>query len=280
MTPSSREPPGSTPRRATSPSWSPALPPGSRTSCCPPLGVGSGALRTLDAAGLVARERRRITYRHDICRLAVADAIPPGGEVALHRRMLAAFETQPDPDPVVLVHHALAAGDAERVFSYAERAGRAAAGSGAHTEAVRFFRTALDAAPSAAPAGLAELLAVELYLTDRLDEAVAAGRRAVSWRHTEGDLCGVSAGRRLLAVLEWCLGNRRRAEEYAAAAVDVLEGRPDPGPPENAVLGHAYSIQAFLAMQMSDLVRARERCAGPGRSPTGSRTARSRSGSG
>jgi DNA-binding CsgD family transcriptional regulator len=225
------------------------------------LGVGSGALRTLDAAGLVARERRRITYRHDICRLAVADAIPPGGEVALHRRMLAAFETQPDPDPVVLVHHALAAGDAERVFSYAERAGRAAAGSGAHTEAVRFFRTAMEAAPSAAPAGLAELLAVELYLTDRLDEAVAAGRRAVSWRHAEGDVCGVSAGRRLLAVLEWCLGNRRRAEEYAAAAVDVLEGRPDPASPENAVLGHAYSIQAFLAMQMSDLVTARERCA-------------------
>ena len=229
-----------------------------------PLGVGSGALRALDAAGLVARERRRITYRHDICRLAVADAIPPGGDVALHRRILAAFETQPDPDPVVLVHHALAAGDAERVFSYAERAGRAAAGSGAHTEAVRFFRTALDAAPSATPAahaGLAELLAVELYLTDRLEEAVAAGRRAVSWRLTEGDLCGVSAGRRLLAVLEWCLGNRRRAEEYAAAAVDVLEGRPDPAPPEKAVLGHAYSIQAFLAMQMSDLVGARERCA-------------------
>ena len=230
----------------------------------PALGVGSGPLRTLDDSGLVARDRRRITYRHDICRLAVADAIPPGGEVALHRRMLAAFETQPDPDPAVLVHHALAAGDDERVFSYAGRAGRAAAGSGAHTEAVRFFRTALDAAPGAtvgARAELAELLAVELYLTDRLDEAIAAGRRAVSLRHTEGDLCGVSAGRRLLAVLEWCLGDRRRAEEYAAAAVDVLEARPDPGPRENAVLGHAYSIQAFLAMQMSDLAGARERCA-------------------
>jgi hypothetical protein len=118
----------------------------------PALGVGSGPLRTLDAAGLIARERRGITYRHDICRLAVADAIPPGGDVALHRRMLAAFETQPDSDPAVMVHHALAAGDAERVFSYAGRAGRVAAGSGAHTEAVRFFRTALDAvtnAPSA-----------------------------------------------------------------------------------------------------------------------------------
>ncbi|MDD7927260.1 ATP-binding protein [Actinomycetospora chibensis] len=230
----------------------------------PALGVGSGPLRALDDSGLVARDRRGITYRHDICRLAVADAIPPGGEVALHRRMLAAFETQSHPDPAVLVHHAIAAGDDERVFSYADRAGRAAAGSGAHTEAVRFFRTALDAAPSATPgarAELAELLAVELYLTDRLGEAIAAGRRAVSLRQTEGDLGGVSAGRRLLAVLEWYLGDRRRAEEHAAAAVDVLEARPDPAPRESAALGHAYSIQAFLAMQMSDLVSARERCA-------------------
>jgi DNA-binding CsgD family transcriptional regulator len=80
-------------------------------------------------------------------------------------------------------------------------------------------------------------------------------------RRTEGNSCGVSAGRRLLAVLEWCLGNRRRAEEYAAAAVEALEAEPDPGSAEKAALGHAYSIQAFLAMRMSDLVSARGRCA-------------------
>ena len=115
----------------------------------PALGVGIGPLRTLDAAGLIARDRRGITYRHDICRLAVAGAIPPGGEVDLHRRMLEALETLPDPDPAVLAHHALAAGDAGRVFRYAARAGsRRGRVRSAHRG-----RAVLHHGPGARPAG-------------------------------------------------------------------------------------------------------------------------------
>ena len=200
----------------------------------PALGVGIGPLRTLDTAGLIARDRRGITYRHDICRLAVAGAIPPGGEIDLHRRMTEALETLPDPDPAVLAHHALAAGDAGRVFRYAARAGRVAAGSGAHTEAARFFTTALEHAPQeadAARAGLCELLAHELFLTNRLDEAIAACHRAIAWRRAEDDLDGVGAGHRSLASFEWYHGNRDRAVAHAATAIEVLGPRAVPGSP-------------------------------------------------
>jgi len=227
----------------------------------PALGVGIGPLRTLDSAGLIARERRGITYRHDICRLAVAGAIPPGGEIDLHRRMIEALETLPDPDPSVLVHHALAAGDDARVFGSAARAGRTAAASGAHTEAARFFVTALDHAPPdalAARAGLCELLAHELFLTNRLEEAIAAIHRAIGWRRAEGDADGVGAGHRSLASFEWYHGDRARAVEHATTAIDVLAPRAVPGSPAAALLGHALAAAGFLAMQDNDLATARE----------------------
>ncbi|GLZ45665.1 LuxR family transcriptional regulator [Actinomycetospora sp. NBRC 106375] len=226
----------------------------------PALGVGIAPLRTLDSAGLLARDRRGITYRHDICRLAVADAIPPGGEVALHRRMVEALETLPDADPAVLAHHALAAGDDGRAFRYASRAGRVAAGSGAHTEAARFFATALERAPRdalGARAGLCELLANELYLTDRLDEAVAACERAISWWEADEDPDGVGTGRQSLAVFEWYRGNRRAAEENAAAAVAVLRPRATSGSRAAGLLGSALTVQGFLALHGSDLAAAR-----------------------
>ncbi len=228
----------------------------------PALGVGIGPLRTLDTAGLIARDRRGITYRHDICRLAVAGAIPPGGEIDLHRRMIEALETLPDPDPAVLAHHALAAGDAGRVFRYAARAGRVAAGSGAHTEAARFFTTALEHAPQeadAARAGLCELLAQELYLTDRLEEAIAVCGRAIACWEADGDLDGVGAGHQSLAVFEWYNGNRPSAEEHAARAVEILTPRAEPGTRSAALLGSALMIQAVQSMQESDLVAARAR---------------------
>jgi DNA-binding CsgD family transcriptional regulator/tetratricopeptide (TPR) repeat protein len=228
----------------------------------PALGVGIGPLRTLDGAGLIARDRRGITYRHDICRLAVAGAIPPGGEIDLHRRMLEALETLPDPDPAVLAHHALAAGDDGRVFRYAARAGRVAAGSGAHTEAARFFTQALERAPRealGARAGLCELLAHELYLTDRLQEAIAACGRAIAWWEADGDLDGVAAGHQSLAVFEWYNGNRPSAEEHAATAVALLAPHAEPGTRAAALLGSALMIQAVQSMQESDLPTARRR---------------------
>ncbi len=61
------------------------------------LGIGLPPLRALDRAGLIRRSARGVEFRHDLCRLAIATTIPPGGEVGLHQRMLAALETTPAP---------------------------------------------------------------------------------------------------------------------------------------------------------------------------------------
>src|SRR4029079_15030797 len=57
----------------------------------PQLGIGVAPLRSLYRAGLIRRSQRGVAFRHDLCRMAIAGFLPPGGEVALHRRMLDAL---------------------------------------------------------------------------------------------------------------------------------------------------------------------------------------------
>ncbi|MGE2723932.1 AAA family ATPase [Mycolicibacterium pulveris] len=226
------------------------------------LGVTITALRTLDDAKLILRSDRGVTFRHDLCRLAIASVIPPGAEADLHRRMIHAYESASRFEPAILTHHAVGAGDHQRIRAVASEAGRVAARSGAHTQAADFYKIALDRGGPSAPrseAELLELLAEECYLTDRLDDAIAAGRRALRLREQLGDAVAVSAGHHALALFESNNANLAAAHHHAAQAVAALDGHGAAGSePEYAPLGHALTTQAYLAVLASDLTRAAE----------------------
>jgi DNA-binding CsgD family transcriptional regulator/GTPase SAR1 family protein len=225
------------------------------------LGVTVPALRTLDEVKLIRRTERGVAFRHDLCRLAVASVIPPGAEAELHRRMIDAYEAASRTDPAVLTHHALGAGDCERIQRAATDAGKAATRSGAHTQAAEFYRIALEQGgelPRETEAELLELLAAEYYLTDRLDDAIKACGRAMDLRQQMDASAYVSADHHALSVYQWYNANRTAAEHHAAQAAAVLGGRnDDEGPTELAQLGHAFAMQAFLAVQTTDLEPAR-----------------------
>ena len=137
----------------------------------------------------------------------------------------------PRADPAVLAHHAVGAGDRVAHRSrYATEAGRAAARSGAHTQAAAFFRIALEQGRRLAPA-------------ERGRAARAAGRRVLPHRpprrrdrrqrtgdgrcaSAAGDLAGVSANHHALSVYHWYNADRDDAERHADAAVAVLDGGP------------------------------------------------------
>lgn len=233
------------------------------------LGVALPALRTLDEAKLIKRDARGVAFRHDLCRRAVASVIPPGADPGLHRRFLDAHRISGHADPAVLTHHALGAGDKALTTSAGARAGRAAARSGAHTQACEFFEIALaqgDLLTSATEAELLELLAAEYYVTDRLDDAIHACRRAMQIRQEMGLPVAVSADHHALAVYEWYSGNRAAADRHVAEAITTLESEAaQKDPARSGCLGHALAMQAFLAIQSSQvdvakqlLVRARE----------------------
>ncbi|QZT63902.1 helix-turn-helix transcriptional regulator [Mycolicibacterium austroafricanum] len=226
------------------------------------LGVTLPALRALDQAKLIKRDARGVAFRHDLCRRAITSVIPPGAEPGLHRRFLDAHRDAHDQDPAVLTHHALGGGDRALITTAAAQAGRAAARSGAHTQACDFFQIALERGgllDDDAEAELLERLAEEYYLTDRLEDAISACRRAMRIRRDMRAPVAVSANHHSLAVYEWYSGNRAVADEHVAEAIAALaDVDAEQDPSCLGQLGHGFAMQAFLAVQSSRVDAARK----------------------
>ncbi|HKV20414.1 MAG TPA: AAA family ATPase, partial [Mycobacterium sp.] len=219
------------------------------------LGVTLPALRALADAGLTRRSSRGVAFRHDLCRMAISSVIPPGAAAGLHRRLLDAYEATSPVDPAVLTHHALGADDTERVRRAAYDAGMTAARTGAHTQAVDFFTLALrhggpvDADDDVV---LLELLAWESYLVDKLPDAISAGRQAIRIRQERGESAAVSANHHSLSVYQWYNADRGASEGHALEAMTVLDANTDDAA-QLVQLGHAFAMQAYLAVQATDL---------------------------
>ncbi|OBF12388.1 LuxR family transcriptional regulator [Mycobacterium sp. ACS4331] len=229
------------------------------------LGVGPAALQALDAANLTQAGPRGAALRHDLCRLAVASVIPPGLTARLHQRMIEAYDAVGQQDPAVLTHHAVGAGDFARVRDCAREAGRAAARAGAHVQAMAFYEIALrhgGVLPPDIEAELLELVAGEYYFADRLEDAIAACRSALGLREQLGCPRGLSASHQALALYEWKNSNRAVAEHHAEQAATVFGATGEPADVTDLVtLGHAFAMQAYLAVHATDVQRASSRAA-------------------
>ena len=213
------------------------------------LAVPPATVEALEATGLLDRRARGVVFRHEIARLAVLGAVPAGTEPALHAAMIEAFEAV-GGDASVLAHHAAAAADVPRILRYAPAAAVEAARSGAHREAVAFYELALrhiGQDDHAGRAAVLEFLAEELYLTDRLDAAIAARTQALELRRGLGDVVAVGDGHRALSLFEWYAADRRAAERQDDAAISILS---DAGEPR--ALGYALANRAYLAAGRGD----------------------------
>ncbi len=218
------------------------------------LGMTPTTVGVLTATGLVDRRGRGVAFRHEIARSAVLEAAAPGAERALHAAMIDALEAV-GADPSVLAHHADAARDADRVLRYAPRAAAEASSSGAHREAVAFYETALRHLDSADPgrrAPLLEALSTELYLTDRLADAIAAAQAAVELRREQADVVAIGAGHTAISRFAWYAADRATAEEHNRAAVAILTDAHD-----RSALGFALANASFLAAQRGEGDEAR-----------------------
>ncbi|HEX6235490.1 MAG TPA: AAA family ATPase [Jiangellaceae bacterium] len=211
---------------------------------------GGTALDGLIAKGLLSVEGRGVTFRHELVRLAVVESLPAFRRRDLHRTILAALEQRTDTDPAVLTHHAVQAAAADRVHLHARLAAADAAAAGAHREAASFLLAALETADRLGARDRAELLearSYELYLTDRVDEAIATREEAVALRAQIGDTIAVGSGHRWLSRFSWFSGRRMQAERHAERAVELLEEAGD-----GRELGFAYSNRSQLVMLARD----------------------------
>ena len=214
--------------------------------------VTDGGIEACLAAGVLQAEGDFFTFRHELGRIAILDAMVSTRRLELHRQVLAALRSAsvgPD-DWARLAHHAEAAYDAESVVAFAPIAAKRAARLQAHREAAAQYARALRFADRLAPAQRAQLLearAYECYLTDQNEAAIDCRRAALDIWQVAGERLKMADNLRWLSRLWWFIGRNAEAHAAAASSLEVIDGLP-PG------IQHAwvYSNQAQLCMLADD----------------------------
>ena len=192
-------------------------------------------------------------FRHELARDAVLEALPTVRQLALHRRALEALRSRtPTASDTLarLAHHAEGAADAPAVLEYAMAAARRASTLHAHRQARAQYARARRFADALAPverAGLLEAYAYECYLTEAVDDAIAARQEALRIWRERGDDLRIGSALGWLSRCYWYAGRNAEAEAAARGALDILEALP-PG----RELAMAYSSQAALRMLARD----------------------------
>jgi DNA-binding CsgD family transcriptional regulator/tetratricopeptide (TPR) repeat protein len=225
--------------------------------------VVSGSAALLDdclRTGLVTADASSLRFRHELVRMAVAEATAPHRKGELHARLLAVLKDGGQADPAVLAHHAEGAGDVAAIRRYAPDAARRSAALGAHREAAAQYQRALryaDTADRPGLAGLHEGLAREFALLDRLDEAEAALRAGLRHRRELGDSLHAGADLRTLSDILW---QQCRGEESARAAEESLRVlQPLPPGPELAMAQIGVAAGMFTAGRQAEAFQGMSR---------------------
>src|SRR3977135_2217900 len=105
-------------------------------------GAGPGAVAALAAAeerGLLSVSPRRIAFRHELTRRAIAGSVPAARLMALKQRVLDSLIEHDGSDVSRIVHHAAQAGDQDAIIRYGPAAGRDAERAGGRRGALAPF---------------------------------------------------------------------------------------------------------------------------------------------
>ncbi|MEG3615743.1 ATP-binding protein [Isoptericola haloaureus] len=157
-------------------------------------------------------------FRHELGRLAVAEALPAHRAREVHARILAAYEGRPEDD-AIRAFHAEAAGDAPATLRHATAAAELADRLGSHREALAQYERALRAAPAgdtALRARLHDAVGVQAAHLDEIDRAVRGHETALGLWRAVGD-------RRREAVTLARIGSMRYREGRGRSATALLE---------------------------------------------------------
>ena len=218
-----------------------------------------GMAAALDEAverGVLVLAGSRVSFRHELARLAIEGTVAAGRRRELHARLLGALETRPGSDPARLVHHAESAGDAQGVLRYAPVAAHEASARGSHREAARQLERAVAHAATLPAADLADLLffwAEERRGFDEPGDRAELLERIVELRRQCGDARGAGVTLTLLARVLWAMGRIRDGFACAAEAVATLE--PLGEGPELAFAYAGYSLQEMTAHNGHEALR-------------------------
>jgi ATP/maltotriose-dependent transcriptional regulator MalT len=222
------------------------------------LRASEATIEECTLSGLRRNPDESLSFRHELARRAVEDALTPAAARSVHTLILQALRNTQrcEVSDSRLVHHALRAGDVAAVLEFAPRAAERSASMGAHHEAIAYYRAALRHADHMSPevrGRLLDSLAYECFLTSEIETAIATCGDALAIWRSSGNARRAGDTMRSLSRLHWVRGRGEEAHRYAAEAVAALESL---GPSEE--LAMAFSNMAQLAMLASHGSRAIE----------------------
>ena len=201
------------------------------TGCPPPV------LDELLVSGLLTADDGGLRFRHEIARLAVAQAVPAHRRAETHGRILAALQADGSTDDARLAFHAEAAGDAAAVLEYAPRAAagrpswpRTASQPSSSPGRCGWPTPTAPTAPARRwpPGCTASWPGSCRWLTGGHEAERAITRSLELWR-AAGDRLRAGDATRLLSIAAWHLGRGADAMATAEAAIAILEPL-GPGP--------------------------------------------------
>ena len=221
------------------------------------LGDAASAVDEAVRRGVLLARDEGLQFRHDLARRAVEDDVPPMRRIALHRAVLRWLLTGAGAgarDPARTAYHAEQARDVAAAHEAATRAARASAAAGAHREAVLQYERTLRTAPEGDPGrvDLLEALSYELYLTGRIDDAIAIRAQVLQLHQAAGDRMRIAASHRWMSRLHWFGAHGPASVEHGRRAAELL--RPQDRSAEAAMV---LSNLAQLAMLRDDAEGAR-----------------------
>jgi len=195
--------------------------------------------------GVLVMAGRRLAFRHELARLAIAGSMPASRLVALHRHLLDRLEMAATTDSARLAHHADAAGDLAAAVRHASVAAREASRRGAHRAAAEHLSRAVAADSSASPAEFADLVsrwADERTLFDDPRPVLDLRRRSVALFRQIGDRHREGGELVELARMTMRVGDALAAARLAEEAMAILGALPP-----SAELARALASVGYLA---------------------------------
>jgi DNA-binding CsgD family transcriptional regulator/tetratricopeptide (TPR) repeat protein len=216
-------------------------------------GGDGGALDACLDRGMLELGTERVTFRHELARLAVEGSVPISRRRRLHLKLLEQLERFDGVDPARLAHHADAAGDGAAVLRHSPLAARAASQRGAHRAAAEHLGRAVARAEALAPTSLAGLISAwadERMSFDDPREVLALRHRTVELNRKAGDRLGEARELLELGRVARRIGNAAveqfgdpAVDATGQSALDILEQLP-PGPE----LAKALALKAWANM--------------------------------
>ena len=193
-------------------------------------------------AGMLNVSGEALSFRHELARRALHEAMAPLRRRELHAAALPVLKSRGGIRASELAHHAQRAGAIEELVLYSQRAAAEAEALGAHRESVAHLASVLEHGTWFTNAERADVLQRHAEAGEKcgaLEQARAAIDEAIDARKRAADIPGLGDALRISARIRWLCGLSDVAEAQSAEALQVLHDHRDTWQYAMALSSHA-----------------------------------------